>query len=157
MRSSGSLCARCLSRLPGGVTRVSIGTRQSPQAAPSAAALRAACGIGGTTLMAGSLLLKRRGVAVMAAALGLSMTLAACGGGDDDDDASAGGGSTGSAEEGTELDCAQFEEFGDLDGTTVTLYTSIVAPEDTAYINSFKPFEDCTGVDVQYEGSKEFE
>ena len=55
------------------------------------------------------------------------------------------------------FDCAPYEAFGDLKGTTVTVYTSIIAPEDQPHIDSWKPFEECTGVDVQYEGSKEFE
>ena len=61
------------------------------------------------------------------------------------------------ADDATAVDCADYEAFGDLEGTRVTVYTSIVAPEDAAYINSYAPFEECTGVDVQYEGSKEFE
>lgn len=55
------------------------------------------------------------------------------------------------------LDCSVYESFGDLKGKTVSIYTSIVAPEDESYIDSFKPFEDCTDVTVKYEGSKEFE
>lgn len=105
--------------------------------------------------MAGALLLKRRGGAVIAATLGLSLTLAACGG--DDDDGGDAGATAGGGEGTSEVDCAEYESFGDLNGTTVTVYTSIVAPEDQAYINSYAPFEECTGVDVQYEGSKEFE
>ena len=42
-------------------------------------------------------------------------------------------------------------------GKEVSLYTSIVAPEDQPYIDSFKLFETCTGATVTYEGSKEFE
>ena len=37
------------------------------------------------------------------------------------------------------------------------VYATIVAPEDQPYVNSFKPFEECTGAKVTYEGSKEFE
>ena len=97
---------------------------------------------------------RRRGTAAVAAALGLSLVLAACGGDDDSggEETAAGGG-----DDATAVDCADYEEFGDLEGTRVTVYTSIVAPEDQAYINSYAPFEECTGVDVQYEGSKEFE
>ena len=54
-------------------------------------------------------------------------------------------------------DCAAFESYGDLSGKTVTVYTSIVAPEDTPHIDSYKPFEECTGAKINYEGSKEFE
>ena len=78
--------------------------------------------------------------------------LSACGGGDSDGDATSGGGAGGDA-----IDCSVYEEFGDLDGKKVTIYTSIITPEDTPHIESYKPFEECTGVEVTYEGSKEFE
>jgi alpha-glucoside transport system substrate-binding protein len=90
----------------------------------------------------------------VAGALGLSLAFAACGG--DGGDATAegdGGGTTGESS----IDCTPYEEFGDLSGTTVSVYTSIVAPEDQPHIDSWVPFEQCTGVDVTYEGSKEFE
>ena len=48
-------------------------------------------------------------------------------------------------------------EFGDLTGKEVSLYTSIVAPEDQPYKDSFTLFTECTGAEVAYEGSKEFE
>ena len=48
-------------------------------------------------------------------------------------------------------------EFGDLTGTTVNVYTVIVAPEDKPYVEAYKPFTECTGAAVNYEGSKEFE
>ena len=47
--------------------------------------------------------------------------------------------------------------YGDLTGKQVNVYTVIVAPEDQPYIDSFKPFEECTGAKVNYEGTKEFE
>lgn len=103
--------------------------------------------------MAGSLL-KRRGGAALAAALGLSMTLAACGGGDDDD-ASAGGGASATSDD--TINCDDYTSFGDLEGTTVSVYTGITAPEDQTNIDAYKPFEDCTGATVTYEGDKAFE
>jgi alpha-glucoside transport system substrate-binding protein len=83
-------------------------------------------------------------------AVGLSLTLAACGGGSDSstDDAS-GGASSG--------DCAAYTQYGDLKGKTVSIYTSVVTPEDTPYIESFKPFEKCTGAKIAYQGDKQFE
>ena len=86
-------------------------------------------------------------VAAAASALGLVATMAACG-------------STGEDEPSTQtgsIDCAPYTKFGDLKGKTVTFYTGIVQPEDAAYIASFKPFEECTGVTVKYEGDKSFE
>jgi alpha-glucoside transport system substrate-binding protein len=82
--------------------------------------------------------------------VGLTLGMAACGDGDD----SEGGGTTSSA---AAIDCAQFSSFGDLKGKTVTIYTGIVTPEDKPHIDSYKPFEQCTGATVKYEGDKAFE
>ncbi|GGL22772.1 carbohydrate ABC transporter substrate-binding protein [Phycicoccus endophyticus] len=89
-----------------------------------------------------------RRAAALSGALALALGVSACGSSDSD---------AGSDETGTEIDCAPYEAFGDLDGTTVTVYTSITAPEDEPHIASYKPFENCTGVTIKYEGSKEFE
>ncbi|WP_343909200.1 ABC transporter substrate-binding protein [Nocardioides aquiterrae] len=51
----------------------------------------------------------------------------------------------------------QLADFGDLTGQTVSVYTSIVAPEDKPHIDSWKLFTTCTGATPKYEGSKEFE
>ncbi|MCW2607828.1 MAG: putative transporter substrate-binding protein [Frankiales bacterium] len=90
--------------------------------------------------------------AALAGAVGLSLLLAACGGGSDAKD-TAEGGSSASPDDA----CAPYESFGDLKGKTVSIYTSIVTPEDTPQIDSYKPFEECTGVTVKYEGDKSFE
>jgi alpha-glucoside transport system substrate-binding protein len=82
--------------------------------------------------------------------VGLALGLAACGDGDD----SGGGSTTASAQA---IDCAQFSSFGDIKGKTVTVYTGIVTPEDKPHIDSYKPFEQCTGATVTYEGDKAFE
>jgi alpha-glucoside transport system substrate-binding protein len=55
------------------------------------------------------------------------------------------------------FDCTPYKKFGDLAGKTVKIYTGIVSPEDTAQKNSYRPFEDCTGVRVDYEGADTFE
>lgn len=93
---------------------------------------------------------RRRGVGLAAAGAALALVLTACSGDD-------GGGGGGGETNGGDTDCAAFEEYGDLSGKTITVYTSIVAPEDQPHIDSYKPFEDCTGATVSYEGSKEFE
>lgn len=82
---------------------------------------------------------------------GLIFSLAACGG-DKSDDTS---GSTDTSASG--IDCAQFTQFGDLKGKTVSVYTGIVTPEDTPQKKSYEPFEKCTGVTIKYEGDKSFE
>lgn len=91
---------------------------------------------------------KPRMAVASAGVLGLTLALAACGGGSDTDKDSA---------DGPKVDCAQFTQYGDLKGKTVSVYTGIVTPEDKAYTDSYKPFEDCTGATIKYEGDKSFE
>ena len=95
----------------------------------------------------------RRGMAFAAALVSAGLVLAGCGGDDSDGDTEASGTSPGDGKAG----CEQLTQFGDLTGKKVGIYTSIVAPEDKPYIDSFQLFEDCTGAEVVYEGSKEFE
>ena len=68
-----------------------------------------------------------------------------------------GGEVSGTAPGAGQPECAQLEQFGDLSGKEVSVYTSIIAPEDAAQKASYKVFEDCTGATVNYEGSSEFE
>jgi len=102
--------------------------------------------------------LNRRVAAAASAGIGITLLLAACGA--DQIEGSGGGdasGDAGGVDSATEIDCAPYEEFGEIEGEAVTLYTSILPPEDQPYIDAFVPFEECTGVDVTYEGSGEFE
>ena len=39
----------------------------------------------------------------------------------------------------------------------MTLFTSVLPPEQQRYEDAWKPFEDCTGIDIVYEGSDQFE
>jgi alpha-glucoside transport system substrate-binding protein len=55
------------------------------------------------------------------------------------------------------IDCGPYAKFGDLSGKTVSIYTGILAPEDSAQKDSYRPFESCTGVKVSYVGDKGFE
>ena len=68
-----------------------------------------------------------------------------------------GGGGSDSAGGEVEVDCADYEQYGDLSGKTVTIYAGIVAPEDSPYVTSFEPFEECTGATVDYQADKQFE
>jgi len=81
----------------------------------------------------------------MSSALVLAMGLAACG-----SDSGGGAGATASA------DCSAFSAYGDLTGTTVSVYTAIVSPEADPYIESFQAFEQCTGATIDYQGDKAF-
>lgn len=46
---------------------------------------------------------------------------------------------------------------GELTDTTVTMAGPFTGEDETKFNNAIKPFEDATGIDVQYAGSKEFE
>ena len=54
---------------------------------------------------------------------------------------------------GYEIDCSLFDQFGDLDGTRV-MATALGVPT-TSDIPPWRPFEECTGVDVHSEGFEE--
>ncbi len=92
-----------------------------------------------------------RRIVALSGVVAVAFTATACGSGDSGDSGGGSGGATSS------IDCAPYESFGDLKGKTVSVYTSITAPEDAPHQASYKPFEDCTGVTIKYEGSKEFE
>jgi alpha-glucoside transport system substrate-binding protein len=53
-------------------------------------------------------------------------------------------------------DCSAYEQFKDTGGE-VEIYTSIVSPESEQYAESFKTFEECTGITINFNGTKEFE
>lgn len=95
----------------------------------------------------------KRPVAYAAAATVVGLVLAGCGGDDGAETQTAGGEAPGAGQ----AECAQLEQFGDLSGTEVSIYTSIIAPEDEVHKQSYQVFEDCTGATVNYEGSSEFE
>jgi alpha-glucoside transport system substrate-binding protein len=53
--------------------------------------------------------------------------------------------------------CADYTQYGDLSGKTVNVYASILSPEIEMYEAAYVPFEECTGADIKFEGSNEFE
>jgi alpha-glucoside transport system substrate-binding protein len=53
--------------------------------------------------------------------------------------------------------CAAYGKYGKYNGAKVTIYTSITNPELQYHIDAIKPFEQCTGITVQYQGTKDFE
>jgi alpha-glucoside transport system substrate-binding protein len=89
------------------------------------------------------------------AGAGLVLSVAACS--SDSSSSSDGSGDSGGGASVSSIDCSAYDSFGDLKGKTVKVYTSIVDPEAQTQKDSYKPFEDCTGVTVDYEGSREFE
>lgn len=98
----------------------------------------------------------RRWAAAAAAMAATGLVLAGCASSDSEGDSSASGTwpGEGKAEcEGLE----QLADFGDLTGKEVTVYTSILEPEQQAQEDSYKLFSTCTGATVKYEGSDQFE
>ncbi|MCG2801944.1 MAG: ABC transporter substrate-binding protein [Cellulomonas sp.] len=89
----------------------------------------------------------RRIKVASAAAAGFALILTGC----------SSGGSSGTSSASSDTDCSAYTSYGDLSGKTVTVYAGIVAPEDEAYIQSYKPFEECTGATIDYTADKNFE
>jgi alpha-glucoside transport system substrate-binding protein len=96
----------------------------------------------------------RRVAALAAAVVGAGLALASCA---NDDNGGAASGTWPGADKSECKDLSQLADFGDLSGKDVSVYTSIVAPEDAPQKDSYKLFTTCTGANVKYEGSKEFE
>lgn len=82
--------------------------------------------------------------AVLAASAALFLT--ACSNGDGEDAAAS-----------VDPKCAAYSQFTGLEGTEVSIYTSIIDPEATLFQQSYADFEECTGVTITWDGSKEFE
>jgi len=95
---------------------------------------------------------RKRRTAAIAGGLGLALALTACMPSDAETETEPGDGGTTTAE-----GCEAYEQYGDLSGTTVSVYTSIVEPESESQEASYDQFEECTGTTIEYEGSREFE
>jgi alpha-glucoside transport system substrate-binding protein len=82
---------------------------------------------------------RRRAIALAATGASLALVLAACA--DTDEGGGGDGGGDGGEPGAYEIDCSVFEEFGDLEGTSVDVYTTIVEPEAETQTASYEPFE----------------
>ncbi len=87
----------------------------------------------------------KKALAPLAALSILTLALSACGSGGSDE---AGGG---------DADCSTYESYGTHEGTEVNVYSTIVDVEAERLENTWADFAECTGIEVSYEGSKEFE
>jgi len=90
----------------------------------------------------------KRGVLPLAAASALTLALSACGGS---------GSSEGEGGGEAAADCSAYESYGTFDGAEVSVYSTITDLEAERLEDSWVDFEGCTGIDVVYEGSNEFE
>lgn len=61
------------------------------------------------------------------------------------------------ADDGGDVDCATYEEYGTFDGATVTIGGTILDLEADRLVESWKDFSTCTGIKVNYQGTSEFE
>src|SRR5690554_543725 len=99
---------------------------------------------------------------LLASLLALTMLFVACGGaeGDATEPAAPPAGEDGDVSppaDGGDVEEPDTEAGGDLAGTVVTVFGPFVEDEQTRFEQAIAPFEEETGVDVQYEGSSEFE
>ena len=88
----------------------------------------------------------RHGVAIVGA-LGVVLALTGC----NSDSGDGGGGGE------VKAGCESFADYGTFDGASVNVYSSIRDIEAERFEESFKQFEDCTGIDIVWEGTGEFE
>ena len=92
-----------------------------------------------------------RRTAAVIGGIAAAMLLAACG-------SSSGGDSSASASAtNTDPACADYAAYGSHPNTTVTVFTSILPPEQQKFEQAWAQFEKCTGIKVKYEGSDQFE
>ena len=91
----------------------------------------------------------RRRTATVIGGVAAALLLAACG------SSSGGGGSA--TPTNTDPACADYAVYGSHPNTTVTVFTSILPPEQQLFEKAWAQFQTCTGITVKYEGSNQFE
>jgi len=107
--------------------------------------------------------MRRRGATLVIGGVAATLLLAACGGSssssESSSEAAAPSESAMASEGGGEVaaGCEAYAAYMGNEGTSVTLFTSVLPPEQQRYEDAWKPFEDCTGIDIVYEGSDQFE
>jgi len=100
--------------------------------------------------------IRRRATALVGIAAASALVLSGCAA-SEEETSSAGGDSGSGSSEGLPAGCEAYEEYAGLSGTEVEIYTTIVSPEADLFNESFVEFEDCTGIDIVWNGSQEFE
>jgi alpha-glucoside transport system substrate-binding protein len=61
------------------------------------------------------------------------------------------------AEDAADTDCADYETYGEFDGGSVSIGGTILDEEADRLVQSWADFEACTGISVNYQGTREFE
>ncbi|MDP1876552.1 MAG: ABC transporter substrate-binding protein [Actinomycetota bacterium] len=109
--------------------------------------------------------MRRRGAVLLVGGVAATMLLAACGSSSTTSESSAAPAESSAApsseapssEAPVAAGCEAYAAYTGNEGTSVTLFTSVLPPEQQRYEDAWKPFEDCTGIDIVYEGSDQFE
>lgn len=107
---------------------------------------------------------RRRGAALVAGGVAAMMLLAACGG-DSSSETTAEDTAAETAAEETAAEgdaavaagCEAYAAYAGNEGTSVSIFTSILPPEQQKFEEAWAEFESCTGIDIVYEGSDQFE
>ena len=100
---------------------------------------------------------RMRVLAAAASAVAL-LAMAACSSGTPATSAPPAGTASGSASATVDEKCAAYADYGDLTGKTISVFTSIASESEAQpHTDSYKPFEECTGATIKYEGSRDFE
>ncbi|MFN8168217.1 MAG: ABC transporter substrate-binding protein [Candidatus Nanopelagicales bacterium] len=92
----------------------------------------------------------RRRTAAVVGGIAAALLLAACG-------SSSSSGSSSPSATNTDPACADYASYGSFPGKTVTVFTSILPPEQQKFEEAWAQFSKCTGITVKYEGSDQFE
>ncbi len=98
--------------------------------------------------------MKRRIIAPVALLAASGLILAACGNGEEDTDTAAPAPDNGGD---VAAGCEAFAEYGTFDGESVEVYATIQGQEADDLVLSLAEFEECTGINVEYVGTQEFE
>jgi alpha-glucoside transport system substrate-binding protein len=107
--------------------------------------------------------MRRRGATILVGGVAATMLLAACGGSSSSSESSSEAAaatteaSAAATGEAVAAGCEAYAAYAGNEGTSVTMFTSVLPPEQQRYEDAWKPFEDCTGIDIVYEGSDQFE
>ncbi len=99
--------------------------------------------------------MRRRGAALLVGGVAASMLLAACGGSSSSSESTAAASAAPAAS--VAAGCEAYAAYGTFDGAKVSVFTSILPPEQQKFEDAWKQFETCTGIDIVYEGSDQFE
>jgi len=101
----------------------------------------------------------RRRSAAIIGGVAAALMLAACGSSSTTtpSSSSANPSDSSSTSASTDPACAAYATYGSHPNTTVSLFTSILPPEQQQYEKAWADFSKCTGITIKYEGSSQFE